>query len=160
MCTGAEMMMGGTLFKGVSDLAAGEAQNTMAKAAAAGERDAASQQADRILRATQRQRGAARAATAGSGARVDAFSLANEQEIVQAGETDAAMEILTGKRRGRSLEIEGQFARAAGLNSMGSSLFSASAQYKNWVGTKQQPAPVEDRSFYSYAGDRPNRAGR
>lgn len=160
MCTGAEFMMAGTLAKGVSEVAYSETQRTLGKADAAAERDAAAQQADRIMRATQRQRGAARAATAASGARIDAFSLANEQEIIEAGETDAAMVILGAERRGKALDIQSRFRRAAGYNAMASSLFGAAGQYKNWVGTKQQPAPVEDRSFYGGNEYRPNRAGR
>lgn len=135
------LMAAGTISSGVANYAYADSQARMAKADAAAERDAAAQQANLILRATQRQRAAARAATAGSGAKIDAFSLANEQEILQAGETDAAMAILGGKRKGRMLEIGAGYQKAAGANALAGSLFSTSSQMKGWKGTK---APTSD----------------
>lgn len=163
MCTGAEaLMIGGTLAQGVSAYGYSRAQSAQAQADAAGERDAAQQQAERILRATNKRRSEARAATAASGAKVDQFALGVEQDILQAGETDAAMTILSGERRARGLENSGRLARAAGNTQLASSLFTAGAYgMSGWKGAKQAPAPVEDRSFsYSSQDYRPNRAGR
>lgn len=136
MCTGMEMMALGTVGQGVSGLFAADAKAQMAQAEGAMQMDASRVQARNILRETERRRGAARAATAASGARIDAFSLANEQEILQAGETDAALEILSGQRAQRAKSIEAKMDRAKGLNELGSSLFSASASLGNWRGAK------------------------
>lgn len=132
------VQVAGTISTGVANYAYADSQARMAKADAAAERDAAAQQANLILRATQRQRAAARAATAGSGAKIDAFSLANEQEILQAGETDAAMAILGGKRKGRMLEIGAGYQKAAGANALAGSLFDASRQMSKWKGAKPE----------------------
>lgn len=125
MCTGAEFMMAGQGIGALSSLLAADTQRMQAKADAAGERDAAQQQAEKILRATERRRGEARAATAASGVRVDQWSLPVEQDIIQAGETDAAMTILTGNRRARAIENGGRMAMAAGLMDASTSLFKA-----------------------------------
>lgn len=143
---------GGTLFQGASQVLYAETQATMARADAAAERDAATQQAERILKETQRRRGAARAATAASGARVDAFSLGNEQEIVQAGETDAAMAILSGDRRARSIEMGGKMQRAAGYAGLSDSLFRASTQMGGWRGAKYSYNDDAGGSMYSSTG--------
>lgn len=136
MCTGMEMMAVGQAAGGVSGLLYADTQAQQMKADAAAQQDASRQQARNILRETERRRGAARAATAASGARIDEFSLANEQEILQAGETDAAMEILSGERRARGLRTGAKLARAQGLNEFGSSLFAASASLGAWRGAK------------------------
>jgi hypothetical protein len=137
MCFSAATMMAvGQIGSGLSGLLYADTQAQQMKADAAGQRDASKQQAQHILRETQRRRAAARAATAASGARIDQFSLANEQEIVQAGETDAAMEILSGERRARGLETGSKLQRASGLNQFGSSLFAASSSLGNWRGAK------------------------
>jgi hypothetical protein len=112
MCTGAEFMMAGQGIGALSSLLAADTQRMQAKADAAGERDAAQQQAEKILRATERRR-------------VDQWSLPVEQDIIQAGETDAAMTILTGNRRARAIDNGGRMAMAAGLMDASTSLFKA-----------------------------------
>lgn len=153
MCTGAEMlMMGGTVAGGLASAEQGKTQNELARVDAAYERDAATQQADRILRAARTQKGAARAATAASGARLDEFSLGVEQEIDTLANQDAAMTILTGKRRAESTELAGRQAKKAGENKFAASLFGAASQgYSNWKGAKKPVDPVGD--FY-YSGTR------
>lgn len=153
MCTGAEMlMMGGTVAGGLASADQGKAQNALARLDAAYERDAATQQADRILRAARTQKGTARANTAASGARLDEFSLGAEHEIDMLANQDAAMTILTGKRRAQSMELSGQNAKRAGENKLMGSLFSAGSQgYSNWKGAKKPVDPVGD--FY-YSGTR------
>ena len=133
---GQTMQAAGTLGQGLAALAYGNAQKEMAKTDAASERAAAADQAAVIMRATMRQKSAARAATAASGAKIDAFSLMNEQDILQAGETDAAMTILSGERRARTHLIGGKAAQAAGINAMGTSLFGTANQMKGWKGIK------------------------
>jgi hypothetical protein len=132
-----ELMAVGQGVNAASSLFQGSAENAMAKANAAGERAAATQQVGNILKATEQRRGAARAATAASGTVVDEFSLGNEQEIVQAGETDAAMTLLTGERNARSYEMQGKLAKANAGMSAASSLFKASSSLgKGWTGAK------------------------
>lgn len=135
---GQRVQMAGTIGSGLARYLYTDAQASAAKADAAAERDASTQQAKLILRATERQRGAARAATAGSGARIDAFSLANEQEIVASGETDAAMAILSGKRRSSSLLLGAGYQRAAGMSAVAETLFEVSRQKSNWKGAKPE----------------------
>lgn len=145
MCTGAEyMLMGGQALGGVAQLAHGKVQEEMAKTDAAFVRDTASQDAQKILRAGQREKGAARAATAASGTRVDEFSMGVEREIDSLAEQDAAMTILTGNRKAKSMEFGGKMARNAGVAGLGEGLFSAgNTAYRGWKGKKD---PVSD--FY------------
>jgi hypothetical protein len=141
--------MVGQLQEGQSRQAYHEAQASFAIADAAGERDVADQTADRILRATAKRRSEARAATAGSGARIDAFSQRVEDEIQTAGETDAAMSILTGARKARVLERGGQMQQAAGQNAVTESLLNATRTGLNWKGAKKAVEP-ERKSFNGY----------
>lgn len=137
MCTGAEgMNLAGALAGGASNYLYSKTREEMARADAAAERDAAQQASQVILRATARRRSEARAATAASGARVDANSLMVEQDIVQAGETDAAMTILGAERRARTLETSAKLAKAEGQLAVGSSLFEAGYGMRGWRGIK------------------------
>lgn len=150
MCTGAEaMMMTGQVAGGLARSAYGDAQNSLARADAMYEMDAASQQAQQIMRAARRQKGAARAATAASGARIDEFSMGAEQEIEQLAQEDAAMTILSGKRKARGLEFSGAAAKRAGKAELAGSLFSAaSTGYSGWKGAK---AATQDTGFQNAA---------
>lgn len=136
MCSGSEMMAIGQAGQGFSGLLAAETKSQLAKAEGEMQMDSARVQARNILRATERQRGAARAATAASGARIDEFSLANEQEIMQAGETDAALTILSGKRAQSAKSLEARMDRAGGLSKAGASMFDASGSLGKWRGAK------------------------
>ncbi|MFT3720416.1 hypothetical protein [Pseudorhodoferax sp.] len=121
----------------VSNLMAGNAQARQLEAQAAGERDTGVAQAERILRATRRERGAARAGIAASGTALDEFSLINEQAIQEAGEMDAAMSILTGQRRARATQTQAAAARAEGrIGAMGSLLNGVAGVYSGWKGAK------------------------
>lgn len=154
MCTGAEMlMMTGTAAGGLASYDQGKTQNVLAQVDAAYERDAATQQADRILRAARTQKGAARAATAASGVRLDEFSLGAEHEIGMLGEQDASMLILTGNRRADAIQRGGRMARRAGDNRLTASLFSTGAQgYSNWKGAKKAIDPVGTFYFDGNSG--------
>lgn len=143
MCAGPEIMMAaGNLMQGVSAWQHGRTAEAMARTDAMTTRDTAAQQAEVILRATGRRRAEARAATAASGARVDEFSLRNEQEILQAGETDAAMAILSGERQARELELGGKLQRKAGQSQLVGSLFGSAATLSGWRGTTGAGAGV------------------
>lgn len=154
MCTGAEMMMmGGTVMGGMASMEQGKAQNVLSRVDAAYERDTATQQAERILRAARTQKGAARAATAASGARLDEFSLGPEQEIDLLANQDAAMTILTGKRRADTMEMSGRMAERAGRNKFTASLFSAGGQsYSNWKGAKGKTADPVSNFYFDGTG--------
>lgn len=145
-------MAAGTAMKGYSEYQYRSAQAGLNEADAASERTAAQVQAQRILQATQRQRGAARAATAASGARIDQFSLINEQDIDAAGETDAAMAILSGEGKAKSLEFSAKMQRSAGRQAVATSLFQGADLYKNWKGTKGVVGNDESGMKYSRTG--------
>ena len=125
----------GTVLKGIGDYQDAQFQASMARQDAADERQAATMQAQRILRAAERLRGAARAATAASGAKIDQFSLANETDILAAGETDAAMTILGGERDARMLETKSRLLKAKAKTGIATSLFSLGSQAGGWKGT-------------------------
>lgn len=122
--TGQWLKMGGQALQGLSSVDAGGANAATLAGDAASERAAATRQASLILKSAERTRGAARAATAASGARVDEFSLMNEGEIMQAGEVDASIAILTGERRARSLEQQASQQKQGGGMAALTSLFS------------------------------------
>jgi hypothetical protein len=138
MCTGAEsMQMAGQAAGGYSRMVQGKSQQSLANADALYEKDAAQQQAEKILRAGAKQKSAARAATGASGARIDEFSMGAEQEIDALAGEDAAMTILSGDRRARSLRFSGESAARAGRNDFKTSLFkTANDGYSNWKGAK------------------------
>lgn len=157
MCAGFEgltmaqgVQMGGEALGGISSALYANAQATQARADARTERDAAQQQAESILRATERRRGAARAATAASGAKIDEFSLGVERDIEEAGFTDAAMTVLSGDRRARSLQSAARTQQAAGMGALGSSLLSAS--YIGWKGAKGKADPAFSRYTDGFMG--------
>lgn len=145
MCTPQTMFAfqaGGSLLHGMGQNAAARAQASQLEYEAAGERDTAKVHAERILKATRKERGAARAQIAANGTALDEFALINEQGIQEAGELDAAMAILTGERRGRSLEAQARMTRAAGRNAFLGSIVRAGGQlYSGWKGAKA-PTPT------------------
>lgn len=147
MCTGGEMLtIGGQIGGGLAKKTYGESQDTLAQADANYTRDAGAQQAERIMRAARKEKSAARAATAASGARIDEFSTINEQAIDTGAGMDAAMAVLSGQRRARTTELSGQMSRDAGSSDLVGSMFSAgSTAWKGWKGPKK-PDPVA--SFY------------
>ncbi len=147
MCTGAEgLMMTGQVLGGLSRNAQGSAQADLAEADALYEIDAAQQQAEKIQRAARRERGAARAATGASGARIDEFALEPETEIDALAGEDAAMSILSGERRARSLRFSGAAAKRAGRNDLTASLFRAAGT--GFDGWKNARKPVTTAPFY------------
>jgi hypothetical protein len=129
-------MAGGKVLGGFSEMAYQSNLAAQSRMDAAGEADAAQAQAEKIMRAANRQRGAARAATAASGAMIDEFALGVEQEILTAGETDAAMTVLTGDRRARALRAQASAQQAAGKGALMGSLFDAAGTaFGGWRGT-------------------------
>lgn len=134
---GTALQVGGQLMAGKAAGDEGRMRRDMAYQDAAWEEDERKQEAEKILRAARRERGAARAATAASGTRIDEFSLAAETEIDSLAGEDAAMTILTGRRRADSMRMAGDMAYKAGKNEQKASLFrAASTAYSGWKGTK------------------------
>lgn len=152
---GAIMAVGGQVLGGMAQKAQGSAQASLARAEAMQERDTAAQEAQMIMRAARRQQGAARAATAASGVRIDEFSMGIEDEIGQLASQDAAMTILSGNRRAQSLEFRADTARRAGRNEAISSLFQATAfGTSKWRGAKgpiNKPTPFYDGTTGDFA---------
>lgn len=130
------IMAAGMLYKGISQANDAKMAGAMAEQDAQDARLQATIQAQRILRHTASVRGAARAATAASGARIDQFSLANEQDIQAAGETDAAMTILGGESQAKMSELRGSMYKQQAENAMTNTLFSIAGEgAKRWSGT-------------------------
>jgi hypothetical protein len=137
---GGMLSVAGQVAGGLASSEQGKTQNALAQVDAAYERDTAEQQAARVRREVIRQKGAARAATAASGVRLDEFALGAEHEIGMLGVQDASMLILTGKRRADSIERGGRMAERAGRNKLAASLFGATmgegGVFSNWKGAR------------------------
>lgn len=131
----------GGAVKGLAQVAGGAAQWGQGDTEAAALKLQASQSAENILRATAKRRGAARAATAASGVKIDEFSLANEQAIQAAGEQDAAFTILNGDNAARTAKSAGATAFAGGLGSGIDSLMQM--DLSGWKGAKGKPAGMD-----------------
>lgn len=141
MCTGMEGMalagglqMGGTLLSGLSQYQHSRTQADLARADAQTEREAAQRQAELIMRRTRQVQGAARAATAASGAAIDEWSMRGERDILAAGMADAEAAIISGKSRALNLETTARFQDAAAIGAIGTSLFQMGTMGKGWKG--------------------------
>lgn len=145
---GGLFQVGGQLMQGFGQREFARVGAAGARLEARGEELRAEREAELIMRETRRQRSAARAATAASGVRYDEFALAPEMEIEQRGQTDAAMTILSGKRRAESLRSYAGMREASGRQALFSSLFDmAGTAYSGWKGAKGKPAA----SYHSQA---------
>jgi hypothetical protein len=137
----------GTVLQAQSQEEQGKQQQALANAQAdqqdiqaAQERDAAMAQAEKIRRAGRRQASEAEAAYAASGVSVGTGTPVRVNEsIYRDSEEDAFNTILTGERRGRSLNTEANLTRTSGANARSagntaatSSLLSGAAQYGMW----------------------------
>lgn len=137
---------------------------------AAQTREEAQAQARLIRDAAVQVRGAARAAFAGSGVRVDQGSAALVQEqIVRDSERDAALTILTGERRAGSIEKGGQLdaaslrsgaanarqagsdARTASLINAAGTVLNAGAAYARWkIGMQPRTTTSPSTGYFGY----------
>ena len=138
MCTGVEIAaLAGAALTAGSTVYQGQQKRDLADEEAANARDEAAAEAEKVARATQRQASAARAATAASGTQLDEFSMINTNEIQQLGSEDQAMTILTGQRRGRSREFEGDMAyQGAKFDAIGGLVGAGGKAYAGWKGRK------------------------
>ena len=136
MCTGLEIaaLAGAAISVGTSVYAAKQ-RTEDAEQDALYEKDAAKEQAANIMRARRKRVAQARAATAGSGTKLDEFSEINTSDIERAGALDEQMTLLTGTRRGRSLTSgAANDENAAKMNGIGD-LLSTGYQV-GWKGKK------------------------
>ncbi|HCW18832.1 hypothetical protein [Achromobacter sp.] len=140
MAVGTVMQAQSQKEQGQQQQAAANAQADQIDIQAAQERDAAVAQAEKIRRAGRRQAAEAEAAYASSGVSVGTGTPVRINEsIYRDSEEDAFNTILTGERRGRSLDTEAALTRRAGANARSAgnsaatgSLLSGAAQYGTW----------------------------
>lgn len=161
LAAGSVMQAAGAVQQGNQQRELANQQAAQLDLQAAQERDAAVAQAERIRRAGRRQQSAADAAFAASGVSVGTGTpvRVNEQIGLDA-ETDAYMEILTGERRGRTLDQEARATRRAGRNAQqagymqaGTSLLSSAANYGMWrAGNMGAPTGTALNSFAGLSG--------
>ncbi len=135
MCEPATIALLGAAISAGTGVYAAKQRTEDAEQDAAYEKDAAKEQAANIMRARRKRVSQARAATAGSGTKLDEFSEINTSDIERAGALDEQMALLTGTRRGRSLTSgAANDENAATLNGIGD-LLSTGYQV-GWKGKK------------------------
>lgn len=147
MCFSASTMLamqaGSSILQGSLANREAKTQAGMLESQALAEKDTGRAQAERILRATRRERGAARAAIAASGTALDEFALTNEREIQDIGETDAAMAILSGDRQALATRQQADAVRQSGRNQFLSGFLRAGGTYSTgWRGAKEATDPI------------------
>ena len=140
MAAGSVLQAGASVQEGNQrrDLAEAEAQVRQRQADQ--ERDAAVAQAEKFRRAGRKQSASARAAYAASGVSVGIGTPVRINETIERdAEEDAYMNILTGKRRGETLDTEAALTRQAGRNAQTAgrvgvvtSLLSGASQIGLW----------------------------
>lgn len=126
-----------TLATGVQSYQQGKYERDQAGADAVAAQAAGAVEAKRIREVARRQRGAARAALAGSGVNVDAGTAGDIQhEITLAGEQDAMTSILNGRNTGRQLQSQGSAAALQGRQRLAGSVLAAGGDaaygYSKW----------------------------
>ncbi len=144
-------LAGGTALQAIGSVQQGNQQRKLAEAQAAQldqqaaqERDAALAQAEKIRRAGRSQAAQAESAYAASGVSVGIGTPVRiNEQITHDAEEDAYMTILSGNRRGQTLETESGLTRRSGKNAqqagyMGaaSSVLSGAATYGKWKMSK------------------------
>lgn len=137
----------GSALSAVGSIQQGNAANAQARAQAAQldlqaaqERDTAVAQAEKIRRAGRSQTAAADAAFAASGVSVgEGTPVRINEAITRDAEDDAYSTILTGSRRGSTLDVEsalttqaGKNARTSGYMGAAGSLLQGASQYGQW----------------------------
>lgn len=135
MCTGMELVaLAGTVVSTAATVHSYNQQQEQAEENARLEREAADEQAKRVRMAVEREKSAARAATAASGTQLDEFASINIDAIERLGASDEAMTRLSGARRARremqSAENYGNAAMASGFAGFAS--MAGTAAKSNW----------------------------
>ena len=137
----------GALAQGVAAKRAGDAQAARDEMAARQQQDAAGAEADRIRRAGERAKGAARAQLAASGIQVDTGSaLLIDEDIGRRVEDDAFNTLLTGSRQAGAYRLSAAQSRASGRNALtASALGAVSTGIQGWKGVSARQAdPLGD----------------
>lgn len=133
---------------GLSSLFNAANSSMMGKFDANAQRYTAGQMAVRDRRATAQAVGAARAATAGSGAALDEFAMPVIADIEHRGAHDEAMSILNGENRALQSLTRGRSDAIASVQDTNASLLNA-VSFSGWKGAKSsKPAWVGDNSEY------------
>lgn len=144
LIAGAVASAGASIYSGVQQKNAMEANAELARREGAQEADAAVAQAEKIRRAGRAAASQANAAMAASGVAIgEGTALRINEQIYKDSEDDAFSTLLTGVRRQRSandqaglMEYEGRSARTAGFLNAGASLLSAGSTYGKWKTSK------------------------
>lgn len=170
MCNPALVVAGSAATQAYGQIQQGRTAKAEGELAAVLSEDEARAEAAAIRRVGERQRGQTVAALVASGVKVgEGSALEAERAVVEDYTRDEYITLLTGQRRASAYRRAGRDAARAGNVSAMTSLLQAGAGYARASGWgakgpgfsgSQMPAPVEDRSFYSGAEFRPNRAGR
>jgi hypothetical protein len=135
---------------GLSALLNAGAARTAASSAADAERFTAMQVAARDRRATRQAVGAARAATAGTGAALDEFAMPLIADIEHRGASDEAMAILGGDTRASQLLARGRSDALAGVHDANASLLRG-ASFSGWKGAKSTTPVWHDGTTGDFA---------
>lgn len=140
MIAAAVTAAGASIYSGVQQKKAMDANAELARREGNQEADAAVAQAEKIRRAGRAAASQANAAMAASGVAIgEGTALRINEQIYKDSEDDAFSTLLTGVRRQRSandqaglMEYEGRSARTAGFLNAGASLLSAGSSYGKW----------------------------
>ena len=131
---------GASVYSGVQQKNAMDANAELARREGNQEADAAVAQAEKIRRAARATAGQANASLAASGVSIsDGTAVRINEQIYKDSEDDAFSTLLTGVRRQRSandqaglMEYEGRSARTAGYLNAGATLLSSGSSYGKW----------------------------
>lgn len=144
MMVSAGLTVAGKLYEGYARNEAAQTEADQQRRAAAESEVAAVEEAKRIRAAGKRTQGAARAALAASGVKVDqGTSLLIDEDIGRRTEEDAYNTLLTGQRRSRSMNDSAKQSMQSGQNSLLASVMSAGASaaggLAGWKSVKRDP---------------------
>lgn len=140
---------GSSIYSGVQQKHAADANAEMARREGNQQADAAVAQAEKIRKAGRAAAGQANVAMAASGVAIgEGTPIRINEQINRDSESDAYNTLLTGVRRQNAandqagmLQYEGNAARTAGYLNAGASLLSAGANYGRWT-TSQKKGPT------------------
>jgi len=125
----------GTTASALSSIIQGNTAQDLADGDAQTAREAAMEHAANLRKATRRTVGSARAATAGSGVALDAFSNIVTDDIQNRGAKDEATAVLDGERAAISAHLQGGLTKNASYATAGGELLKG-AVYSGWKGIK------------------------
>lgn len=132
---GAGLSALGQYSGGLSSIFNAVSSSMMGKADATAQRYTAGQMAARDRRNTLQASGAAKAATAGTGAALDQFAMPVIADIEHRGAHDEAMSILNGENRALQSLSRGRSDALAGVQEANASLLRGAA-FSGWKGAK------------------------